>query len=69
MEQVMRAFICSGGTKVKGGIGTREPNSFQGNLQEAHPLWEETLQIDRVNKAHGVQTRLGFLREADDQGG
>ena len=46
-----------GGAKVEGGKGGREPHSFPGNLPEAHPLWEETVQIDRVNEVHGIQTR------------
>ena len=36
--------------KVKGGKGSRGLHSFPGNLQEAHPLWEETVQMDRVYK-------------------
>ena len=55
-------------TKVKGGKDGREPHSFPGNLQEAHPLWEETVQMDRANEAHGIQTRQGFLRKVADQG-
>ena len=54
---------------VKGGIGSRKPHGFPGNLQEDHPLWEETVQMDRVNKVHGIQPRQGFLGKAANQGG
>ena len=41
---------------------------FLGNHWEAHPLWEETVQIGRVNEVHNIQTRQGFLRRVVDQG-
>ena len=59
----------SRGAKVKWGVGGREPHGFPGNLQEAHPIWEETVWMDRVNKAHGIQTRWGFLGKAANWGG
>ena len=57
MDLIDRVTTHSGGAKVEGGIGGREPHSFTGNLQEDHPLQEETVQMDRVNKVHGIQTR------------
>ena len=68
MELLNRASTHSGVAEVEGGIGSREPHSFQGNLQEAHPLREETVWMDRVNEVHGSHTRQGFLRKAADQG-
>ena len=56
-ELIDRAFTCSGGAKVKGGIGGREPQGFLGNLWEANPLQEETVWIDTVNDVCGIQTR------------
>ena len=56
-EPIDGAFTHSGGAKVEGGIGGRELQGFLGNLQEANPLWEETVQIDRVNKDHSIPTR------------
>ena len=32
MKPINGAFTCSGGAKVKGGIGGREPQGFLGNL-------------------------------------
>ena len=60
----------SEGAMVKGDKDGREPHSFPGNLWEVDTLQEETVQMDRVtvNKAHGIQTRQGFLRKAADQG-
>ena len=57
VELINRVSTHSGGSKVEGGIGGREPHGFQGNIQEAHPLWEETVQMDRVNEIHGIQTK------------
>ena len=51
------AFTCSEGVKAKGGIGGREPQGFLGNLWEAHPLQEERVWIDRLNKVCYIQTR------------
>ena len=56
MELIDRAFTFSGRAKVKGGIGGREPHAFLGNCLEAHPIWEETVWMDRVNKVYGIQT-------------
>ena len=53
--------ICSRGAEVTEGVSGREPHSFPGNLQEAHHLQEETVQMDRMNAVQGIQTRLGFL--------
>ena len=47
----------SGGDEIEGGIGGREPHGFLENLPEAHPLWEETVQMDRVNEVCGIHTR------------
>ena len=47
----------SRGAKVEGGIGGREFHGFPGNLQEAHPLWEEKVWMDIVNEVHTIQTR------------
>ena len=57
MELIDIASTHSGGAKVKGGMGDREPHSILGNLQEAHPLWEETVQMDRVKIVCGIHTR------------
>ena len=56
-EPIDGAFTCSGGAKVEGGIGGRGPQGFLVNLQEAHPPWEETVQIDGVNEVCNIQTR------------
>ena len=40
--------------EVKGDIGGREPHGFPENLWEAHPLQEETVQMDRVKKVHSI---------------
>ena len=68
VELINREFTSSWGTKVKGGIGGREPQGFLGILQEAHLLWEETVPIDRVNEVPTIQPRRGFLGRAADQG-
>ena len=68
-ELVDRVSTHSEEAKVKEDVGGKEPHGFQGNLQEVHPLWEETVQMDRVTEACGSQTWWGILREADDQGG
>ena len=68
MELVNRVTTCSRVAEVEGGIGCKESHSFQGNLQEAHPLWEETIWMDRVTKVHDSQTRWGILREVVNQG-
>ena len=47
----------SDGAWVTEGIGSREPHGFPGNLQKAHHLQEETVWMDRVNTARGIQTR------------
>ena len=52
MDLTEGATTHSRGAKVIEGIGSREPYGFPGNLQEAHPLQEET-----VNAVHGIQTR------------
>ena len=57
MDLIDGVTTHSGGAKVKGGIGSREPHGFPGNLWEGHPFWEETVQMDRVNEVHGIQTR------------
>ena len=57
----------SEGAEVEGGKDSREPHSFPGNLWEAHPLWEETVWMDRVNEVHGIQTKWGFLRKVANQ--
>ena len=56
-ELIEGAFTCHGGAKVKGGAEIKEPHSFLGNLQDAHPVCEETVQLDRVNEVHDIQTR------------
>ena len=56
-ELIDKASICSGGAKGEGGVGGREPHGFLGNPQEAHPLWEETVWMDRVNEVCSIQTR------------
>ena len=50
----------SEGAEVTEGVGGRESHGFPGNLQEAHPLQEETVWFDRVNAVQGIQTRSGF---------
>ena len=67
-ELINGTFTCSGGSKVKWAIGGRELQGFLGNLWEAHPLWKETVWIDRVNEVCNIQTRWGFLRRVADQG-
>ena len=42
------ASTHGGRAKDEGGIGGRDPQGILGNLQEAHPLWEETVQMHRV---------------------
>ena len=69
MEPIDGAITCSEGAKVKGDIGSKEPHGFLGNLLEVHPIWEETVWMDRVNKVHSIQTRQGFLRKVANQGG
>ena len=46
------------------GIGGGEPHDIPENLWEAHHLQEETVQMDRVNAVHGIQTRQGFPGKA-----
>ena len=60
MEVVNRASTCFGVAEVKGGIGSREPHSFQGNLQEVYPLQKEIVWNDRVNEVCGIQRDEGF---------
>ena len=62
------AFPYSRGTKVERVIGGREAQAFPGNLWEAYLLWEEIVQIDRVNEVCNIQTRWGFLRRVSNQG-
>ena len=57
MDLIDGVTTHSGGAKIKGGIGGRQPHSLPGNLWEAHPLQEETVQMDRVNEVHGIHTR------------
>ena len=54
---------------VEGGISGREPHGIPGNLWEAHPLWEEPVQMDKVNEVHGIQPRCRFLGKVANQGG
>ena len=68
VELINRASTHSGEAEIGGGIGGREPQGSLGNLQEVHPLWEETVQMDRVNNVCGIQTRQGFLRKVANQG-
>ena len=56
-ELIDGAFTCNRGAEVKGGISGREPQGCLGNLWEAHPLQEETVQIHRVNEVCNIQTR------------
>ena len=67
MDLIEGATTCSGGAKVKGGIGSSEPHGFPGNLWEAHPLREEAVWMDRVNKVHSIQTRQEFLWKLANQ--
>ena len=67
MDLIKSATPYSKGDEVKGGKYGREPHSLPGNLQGAHHLQEETVQTDRVNKAHCIQTRQGFLWKVADQ--
>ena len=57
MDLTKGATTNSGGAKAAEGVGGREPHGFPGNLQEAHHLQEEAVQIDRVNAVHNIQTR------------
>ena len=57
------------GTEVIEDSGGREPQGFLGNLQEAQPLQEETVWVDRANKVYNIQIKQGFLRRVADQGG
>ena len=69
MELINVVTPHSAGAEVEGGIGSREPYSFLGNLWKAHPLQEETVWMDRVNRVHGIQPRQGFQGKAANQGG
>ena len=66
-DMIDAATPHSGGAKVNGGIGSREPHGFTGSLWEAHPLWKEILWMDTVNKVHGIQFKQGFLRKVSNQ--
>ena len=50
-------------------VGSRESHGFPGNIWEAQHLQEENVQVDRVNAAHGIQTRLGFQVKVANWGG
>ena len=63
------ATTHNGGAEVAEGLGGREPQSFPGNLWEAHHLHEEAVQMDRVNAVHGIQPSQGFLGKGANQGG
>ena len=52
---------CSGGIKVKEEVGSREPHGFPRNLQEAHPLQEDTVHMNPVDAVYSIQTRQRFL--------
>ena len=56
-DLIQGVAICSEGAEVMESIVGSEPHSFQGNLWEAHHLQQETVQMDRVNIVHGIQTR------------
>ena len=56
-EPIDGAFTHKGGAKVKEGLGSRGPQGFLGTLWETHPLWEEAVQIDRVNKVCNVHMK------------
>ena len=58
MDLIDGATPCSRGAEVKEGIGSREPCGFPGNLQEAHPLWGETVWMGRVNEVHSIQNQM-----------
>ena len=60
MDLTKRVSTHSRGAEAVEGIEGREPKDFPGNLQEAYHLQEETVQMDRVNAVHGIQTRQGF---------
>ena len=67
-DLIEKVALCSGRAEVKGGKHSREPHGFPGNLWEAPPLQEKTVLMDRVNEAHDIQTRWGFLRKVAYQG-
>ena len=54
--------------KVKGGIGGREPHGFLGNLQEAHPLWEETVWMDRMKWSLQHSNQMRVSQESGQSG-
>ena len=60
MDLIVGATTCRGGAKVNGGVGGREPHDFPGSLWEAHPLQEETVQMEGVNKVPGILPDEGF---------
>ena len=51
------------GAKVKEGIDSRGPQRFLATLQMAHPLQEETTQIDRANEVCNIHINEGFSDE------
>ena len=67
-DLIGRVTPHSEGAEVEGGKDGRQPHSFPGNLWKAYHLWEETVQMDRVNEVHSFQTRWEFLRKVADQG-